>query len=139
MSSLSFPDINLWLALAAPEHPHSAKALRWWRAEEGSIGFCRLTALGLLRLVTTAAAMDQKPLNMDEAWWVYERFFEDDRVVFLAEPEAAEALFRQNARGQQASPKLWADAWLLAFAEAAGGQLVTFDRALGQRGARCLI
>jgi len=27
MSSLSFPDVNVWLALAAPEHVHSAAAL----------------------------------------------------------------------------------------------------------------
>ena len=32
-----------------------------------------------------------------------------------------------------------ADAWLLAVAEAAGGVLVTFDRALAARGAHCLL
>jgi predicted nucleic acid-binding protein len=36
-------------------------------------------------------------------------------------------------------PKLWADAWLLAFAAAAGGTVVTFDRALAARGAHCLL
>lgn len=30
-------------------------------------------------------------------------------------------------------PKLWADAWLLAFAECAGGAVITFDRALAAR------
>jgi predicted nucleic acid-binding protein len=34
---------------------------------------------------------------------------------------------------------LWADAWLLAIAEAAGGVLVTFDKALAVRGALCLL
>jgi len=38
-----------------------------------------------------------------------------------------------------ASPKVWADAWLLAFAETADGVLVTFDKALGPRGALCLL
>jgi predicted nucleic acid-binding protein len=38
-----------------------------------------------------------------------------------------------------ASPKLWADAWLLAVAKAARGTLVTFDRALAAHGARCLL
>jgi predicted nucleic acid-binding protein len=34
---------------------------------------------------------------------------------------------------------VWADAWLLAVAEAAGGVLVTFDKALAARGAHCLL
>lgn len=41
----------------------------------------------------------------------------------------------EYASGQMASPKLWADAWLLAFAHAAEGTLITFDRALAARGA----
>jgi hypothetical protein len=36
--------------------------------------FCRFTQLGLPRLVTTAAAMDGKPLTLDQAWVVYDRF-----------------------------------------------------------------
>jgi predicted nucleic acid-binding protein len=38
-----------------------------------------------------------------------------------------------------ASPKPWADAWVLAQAEAASGVLVTFDKALAARGAHCLL
>jgi hypothetical protein len=34
---------------------------------------------------------------------------------------------------------LWADAWLLALSHAAGGALVTFNKALGSRGAYCLL
>jgi predicted nucleic acid-binding protein len=34
---------------------------------------------------------------------------------------------------------LWADAWLLAFAAAAGGMVITFDRSLAARGAHCLL
>lgn len=139
MTLLSFPDINLWLALAAPEHVHSKPARRWWRQCQGRIGFCRFTELGFLRLMTTSAAMDGKPLSMDEAWRVQDRLYEDDRVVFVPEPAEAEEEFRRRAVGQQTSPKLWADAWLLAFASAAGGQLVTFDRALAARGALCLL
>lgn len=50
-----------------------------------------------------------------------------------------EKRFRGLAVGQTASPKVWADAWMLAVAEAAGGVLVTFDRALAARGALCLL
>jgi hypothetical protein len=47
----------------------------------------------------------------------------------------ASAGTRQIAKPRQS----WADAWLLAFAQAAQGTLVTFDRALAARGARCLL
>jgi len=67
--------MNVWLALATPEHIHAAIARQWWGQEEGSIAFCRLTQLGLLRLVTTAAVMDNKPVTLSEAWRVYDRFF----------------------------------------------------------------
>lgn len=139
MSSLSFPDVNVWLALATPEHSHASFARNWWEKEAGTIAFCRLTQLGFLRVLTTAAAMDLKPLSIAAAWRVYDRFYDDDRVTFVAEPPEVEERFREKAMGRFASPKVWADAWLLAFAQAAGGALVTFDKALGSRGAFCLL
>jgi toxin-antitoxin system PIN domain toxin len=138
-SGLILPDINVWLALSAPEHPHNRVARRWWRQHDGLIAFVRQSQLGFLRLITTAAAMDGKPLSMDEAWRVYDRFYDDDRVTFSSEPADVERKFRKMAVGSTASPKLWADAWLLAIAEAAGGELVTFDKALATRGALCLL
>jgi len=139
MTSLSFPDLNVWLAAAAPEHVHASLARNWWEQENGVIAFCRLTQMGFLRLVTTAAAMDGKPLTMAQAWRIYDRFFDDDRVVFVAEPLQVEGRFREKLRMGTASPKLWADAWLLAFAQAAEGIVVTLDRALSARGALCLL
>ncbi len=139
MTSLSFPDINVWLALAAPEHIHASVARVWWEQENGTIAFCRLTQLGFLRLMTTAAAMDGKPLSMSEAWRVHDRLYKDDRVMFISEPPEVDKRFREKATGRTASPKTWADAWLLAVAQAADGILVTFDRALAARGALCLL
>lgn len=139
MSSLSFPDLNVWLAIAAPEHIHASVARDWWEHERGTIAFCRLSQLGFLRLTTTAAAMDGKPLTMREAWRVYDRFYADDRVAFVAEPGSVEREFRQNTRHPSASPKMWADAWMLAMAQAADGRVVTLDRALAARGAHCLL
>ena len=139
MSALTFPDLNVWLALATTEHVHAAAARAWWEQETGDIAFSRFTQLGFLRLMTTAAVMDGKPLSMRQAWRVYDRFFEDDRVVFAPEAAAVETRFRQYTGGRGASPKVWADAWLLACAQMAPGTLVTFDRALAARGARCLL
>lgn len=138
-TELSFPDMNVWLALAAPEHIHAPLARRWWEQETGAIAFSRLTQLGFLRLTTTAAAMDGRPLTITQAWRVYDRFYDDDRVLFISEPTEIDQRFREKAVGRQASPKIWADAWLLAMAQTAGGLLVTFDKALGARGAHCLL
>jgi len=118
---------------------HHASATRWWEQETGRIGFSRLTQMGLLRLMTTAAAMDDKPLTMAEAWRVHDRLFDDDRVSFISEPVGIETRFRECASGETASPKLWADAWLQAFAECAGGVMVTFDRALGARARKAVL
>jgi toxin-antitoxin system PIN domain toxin len=139
MSSLSFPDINVWLAIATPEHVHAPLARGWWNKETGAIAFCRLSQLGFLRLMTTAAVMDGKPLTMSEAWRVYDRLYDDDRVTFISEPPEVDKPFREKATGRTASPKVWADAWLLAVAQAAEGVLVTFDKALASRGALCLL
>jgi predicted nucleic acid-binding protein len=109
MSSLIFPAVNVWLALAAPEHVHASVACRWWEQETGRIVFSRFTQMALLRWVTTATAKDGKPLTMTQAWRVYDRLYEDDRVGFVAEPTEVEARFRECTAARTASPKLWAD------------------------------
>jgi toxin-antitoxin system PIN domain toxin len=139
MSSLSFPDINVWLAIAMREHAHAKTAREWWRHESGTIAFSRFTQLGLLRQLTTAATMSGKPLTMEEAWQAYDWFFNDSRVSFIPDPHEADGLFRKSTNHRSASPKMWADAWLLAIAAAAHGRLVTFDKALASRGAFCLL
>jgi hypothetical protein len=89
--------------------------------------------------MTTSATMAGRPLSLAAAWKIYDRFYDDDRVVFLAEPHEVESHFRRYAAVRTASPKIWSDAWLLAFAEGAGGIVITFDKALGTRGAHCLL
>ncbi len=129
--------MNVWLALALEHHVHRPAARAWWQTGEGAVAFTRFTQIGVLRLLTTPGAMDGQPLSMEEAWRVHDRFFEDDRVVLVPEPGEVESVFRRYAAGRLSAPKLWGDAWLLACAEAAGGTLVTFDRALAQRGSHC--
>lgn len=92
--------------------------------------FCRITQLGLLRLLTTQAAMGQGTLTQAQAWDAYGRWLEDAGAAFVEEPSGLESAFRSMSGSQQASPKEWADAYLAAFAEQANLMLVTFDRAL---------
>lgn len=139
MTRLSFPDVNVWLALASPEHVHHPAARAWWERETGTIAFLRFTQLSFLRLLTTSAAMDGKPLTMAQAGRVHDRLYEDDRVALMPEPPEVEDRFRRYTSGRTASPKAWADAWLTATAETAEGTLITFDRALARRGAVVLV
>ena len=138
-ASLSFPDVNVWMAIVIEHHIHRRLAKAWWKRTEGTIAFTRFTQVGVLRLLTTSAAMDGKPLAMNEAWRVYDRLFADDRVVLFPEPGGVEEPFRMATSAALATPKLWTDAWLLAVANSAAGILITFDRALSARGAHCLL
>src|SRR5260370_11189138 len=99
MNSLNFPDINVWLAIAAPEHVHATIAKAWWEKENGSIAFCRLTQLGFLRLMTTAAVMADQPLTMTAASRVYARLDDDGRALFVADPPEVHKRFREKITG----------------------------------------
>jgi predicted nucleic acid-binding protein len=76
---------------------------------------------------------------MAEAWNLWDRVWADDRVIFLPEPEEIEREFRARSRLSSRSPKVWADAYLLAFASVAGLKLITFDQALRSTGKNVLV
>jgi uncharacterized protein len=136
MNILNFLDANVWLALLWSRHTHSEKAREWFeRSSEEKFFFCRITQITVLRLLTTTAVMGNDVKKMHEAWELWDRVCADDRIEFLSEPEAIEQEFRPLSARQSPSPKVWVDAYLLAFASVAGLKLVTFDRALRSRGA----
>ena len=136
MNTLNFLDANVWLALMWSRHIHSDKANEWLeRSGEEKFLFCRITQVTVLRLLTTAAVMGSDVKKMHEAWDLWDKVCADDRVEFLPEPEAIEREFRRLSALRSPSPKVWIDAYLLAFASVAGLKLVTFDRGLRSRGA----
>lgn len=139
MNSLSFPDVNVWLALILGNHTHRASALRWWDQAPGMIAFTRLTQISVLRLLTTSAAMDGKPLTLTRAWGTYDKLFNDSRVAFLPEPPGLEREFRKKTKSGAASPKVWVDAFLVAMAIGHGAQIVSFDQAFKMHDPNCLI
>jgi predicted nucleic acid-binding protein len=86
-------DLNVWFALLVPEHPFHPRARAYW--EEASDPFLvRVTALGLLRLLMNAKAMDGKPLEVREAWEVYRELRLSSGVPLLVEPEGLADLVR---------------------------------------------
>jgi hypothetical protein len=125
---------NVWLALIWERHEHADLARTWFdRSADGLVLYCRFTQLTVLRLLTTAAVMGGDVQTMRGAWEIWDKIASDNRVGFLPEPDGLEPRLRMHTHLASASPKVWADAYLLAFAEACGLTLVTFDRALGRR------
>jgi hypothetical protein len=140
MNTLNFPDVNVWLALIWKDHSHFEAARLWFeRAATEKFLFCRFTQISVLRLLTTERVMLDDVQTMAGAWKLWDRIAADDRIAFVSEPEGLERSFRQASQLPRSSPKVWADAYLLGFAETGGLKLVTFDRALKTRGSEVLI
>jgi uncharacterized protein len=127
------PDVNLWLALAFESHIHHASARSWFEtAGQEGCAFCRLTQQGFLRLATNPKAFGPEAVSLNDAWRMYDAFTDDPRVTFTQEPEDLEELWRGHTQGRLFSPKVWNDAFLAAFTQAAGLKLVTFDKGFVQ-------
>jgi len=126
---LDLLDVNVWLALSLPDHPHHSRAHRYWFEEAASEqAFCRVTALAFVRLCAQPRVMADAPLSVAEAWQAY-RAWRDLPEVFLAhEPQGCEARLETWAVEGHFPARLWTDAYLAAFALAGGFRLVTFDR-----------
>ena len=130
------PDVNVWIALAYDGHEHHQAAVAWFARLHGeAVYFCRLTQLGLLRLLTIQSVMQADVRTQAEAWRIYESFLQDAHVFFQSEPDAEQvnAVFRRLTSGAGALSQQWSDAYLAAFARVAGLTLVTFDRGLFKR------
>jgi uncharacterized protein len=126
-------DINVWLAIAYDLHVHHEPAAAWFETIEAEQAFfCRLTQLGLLRLLTNSRVMGADTMSQSRAWQVYDKFLQDPRVSFLPEPEQVDANFRQLTRRSHASTNLWTDAYLAAVAKTGKLAIVSLDRAFSK-------
>lgn len=123
-SVIDLPDVNVWVALANPSHAFHASAREYWEAlrPEGA-AFCRITMLGLLRLITDSRVMNGVPFTRSESWEVYRTFRSLPEIHFLAEPAGLETWFASLEFPQ----RLWTDAYLAAFALAGKCRIVSFD------------
>ena len=125
------PDVNVWLALAVNEHPHHAAAADYWQAgATRQLWFNRVTMLALVRLLCQPKVMGPAALELARAVDVYRRFAALPEVGLQPEPDACDTELQRLATPAQAPlpARLWTDAYLAAFAIAAGLRLVTFDR-----------
>ena len=122
-------DVNVVFAIVVERHVHHAAAWQWWETQmTGSVGLCLPVRLGLLRLLTNAKAMENAPVNPNEALAAWDAMEEDDRTFDIGiQTSAGELCFRKNVADRMPTPNLWTDALLAAWAEAAGYRLTSFD------------
>ncbi len=95
----------------------------------------------MLTNASVLGAYGNPPLTNRQAWKAYEALLTDDRIAEQAqEPAGLDVHWKRLAVRDTASPKLWMDAYLAAFALAGGYGLVTTDTAFRQfRGLRLLL
>jgi len=129
-SKIFLPDVNVWLALASQRHIHAPVCGGWLNSlSAGEVVFCRVTQMGLLRLLVNEAAMGSDVLSCRDAWRTYRAMLADERVQFAPEPFSLEPEWRRMTAQDRPAPRIWTDAYLAAFARAGGMRLVTLDRA----------
>ncbi len=131
-------DTNIWIAMSLSGHSHHSLVAEWLDgiSEADSVHFCRSTQTSFLRLLSSSKvlkAFGNPPLSNAEAWEVYNSLLRDFRIWQCnREPQGLEAQWNLYSMRDSASPKLWMDAYLAAFAQTGGYQLVTLDKAFTQ-------
>ena len=123
-------DVNVLLALAFEAHQHHPPALSWFSSvSDGSCIVCRQVQGSFLRLSSNPVLFGNEALRLSEAWACYDALMADSRLVFALEPPGLDHLWRRLTMVESYSPKVWNNAYLVAFAMAAGLTMVTFDKA----------
>ena len=131
------PDVNVWIAFAVGIHVHHSVAKRWFdEVVSDGLAFCRITELGMFRLLTNSKAMDGAPLSAGDAWGIRDQFGCDSRTLVIGEEAGFVKHWRQTAAAGRVGPNFWTDAYLISLCASAGCTLVTFDRALARQN-RC--
>lgn len=129
---VSLYDANLWVALAFAAHPHHGIASRHFKARDSAqpAAFCRVTQQAFLRLVSTPVIQrtyDSPPITNAAAWSKCRDLLALPQILWLDEPEGFSNLWQSLACLSSASPKVWTDAYLAAFAIGHDMDFVTLD------------
>jgi uncharacterized protein len=130
---ISLPDVNVWIALAIAEHIHHKAAQAWLDTSQGAIVFCRITQMGLLRILTNRHALGSDTLSPAHAWGAFDAFLRNKRISMSEEPPGLDRPWRSSTINEKHGSNWWTDTYLAAFASAAGLTLVTFDIQLAAR------
>lgn len=127
------PDVNVWVALAVGGHIHNIAASAWLNTVQDDVVFCRITQMGLLRLLTNPKAMGTDVLDARRAWAMFDAFLQDSRISTFGEPSGLSTGWRALTRNQTHGSNWWTDTYLAAFSASGGFTLVTFNTQLAAR------
>jgi len=128
MADLDVPDLNVWLALTDPDHQHHARAAHYWDHESlPNLAFCRVTMLGLLRLLTHSKVMSGNLFTIAEAWAAYSGYVALPEIQFIEDSLLADQHFMRWTRQPGFTASRWTDAWIASTAHAANARVVSFD------------
>lgn len=125
-------DTNVWIALAFASHPHHhlAEAAYARVSTNEPAVFCRSTQQSFLRIATTPAVLRQfgaETFTNQDALATLNQFLALPTVAFRDEPVGLVPLWHRLAGRPTASPKVWMDAYLAAFAISGDFIMVTLD------------
>jgi toxin-antitoxin system PIN domain toxin len=134
-STIFLPDINVWVALASARHVHNSVAASWFDdIGDRQAAFCRITQMGLLRLLTNSLVMGADTVIPSEAWRVYKTLASDPRVHFSPEPPGLDQAWQALTRNATVGQSRWTDTYLQAFAQLRELSVVTFDHGFQRLG-----
>lgn len=125
-------DANVWVALAFAAHPHHGIASQHFQLRDSAqpVTFCRVTQQAFLRLVCTPVIQrtyGSSLITNADAWAKFQDLLALPQVLWLDEPPVFVDQWSILACLPSASPKVWTDAYLAAFAIGHDLQLVTID------------
>lgn len=126
-------DTNVWLAATFPNHifyPLAQKALQQCTSAKPAI-WCRATEQSFMRLASTASiqrAYGAQGQTNRTVWQALDALQALPQVSWQAEPPGIFEKWRVLSALNSASPKVWMDAYLAAFAIQSGLRLVTLDK-----------
>jgi uncharacterized protein len=126
-------DVGVWLAAAWGRHAHHPVAADWINRQTDDLLFCRVTQMGLLRLLSNPAIMGEEAIDRSAAWRVFDQLWADERVLWADEPDDLDAVWRAISARDDKSHKLWTDDYLAAFAQTSSATLATLDRKIPAR------
>jgi toxin-antitoxin system PIN domain toxin len=132
-ASVMLFDSNVWLALTFSAHPHHGQAREAFSEAntKNPACFCRVTQQSFLRLSTTPAvlhAYGAEGFTNQDAAKLIKTLSNLPTVDTLQEPSGLQSHWLELAKLPSASPKVWMDAYLAAFAILHGTGFVTLDR-----------
>lgn len=126
---VDLPDINIWVALTLPKHPHHLIAMRYWREQASNrLAFNAITRLGFLRVVANLARLNGEPKPISFASDLFVNWILDPSVSYVAEPAGVWKQFDECLQRGLVTERNGTDIYLASFAATGGHRLISFDK-----------